>query len=63
MFLANSVSTAIDFKTITIAQSVSALVVTLVLLLYLFAALFYKQKQTLNEAIGSPMLGNKSLEL
>ena len=40
MFSANAVSTAIDFKTITIGYSISALVVTLVLLLYLFAALF-----------------------
>ena len=41
MFSAVAVSTAIDFKTITIAYSISALVVSIVLLLYLFAALFY----------------------
>ena len=41
MFSANAVSIAINFKTITIAYSVSTLAVSFVLLLCLFAALFY----------------------
>ena len=40
MFSANAVNTAIDFKTITIAYSSSTLVVSLVILLYLFAVHF-----------------------
>ena len=47
MCSANAVNTAIDFKTITIAYSISALVVSLVLLLYLFVALFYFVKNCL----------------
>ena len=47
MFSATAVSTAIEFKTITIAYSISALVISLVLLLYLFAAFFYFVKNCL----------------
>ena len=47
MFSADAVSTAINFKTITMTYSGSALVVSLVLLLCLLAAYFYFVKNCL----------------
>ena len=41
MYSANAFSTTINFKTTTIAYSVSALVISLALSLCLFAAIFY----------------------